>query len=189
MTYAPQPSAQQFPGPAPAPAKKGKAPMILMILGGVILVLSVIVGIVITVIGISSTAGGYNEIEVFESGSGSVTAEAGDVLQYYVPEGTAIPTCDITAPSEAAVGEGTPQTSSVSKDGVTWESFDSITANEAGEYTVDCHGTPVAVGPPVSIGGIFGAVGGIFLGLGGGFVGFVILLVGIILALLRRRKA
>lgn len=189
MTYAPQPSAQQFPGPAPAPAKKGKAPMILMILGGVILLLSVVVGIVITVIGVSSTASGFNEVEVFESGSGSVTAEAGDVLQYYVPEGTEIPTCDITAPSEEAVGEGTIQTSSITRDGVTWVSFDSITANEAGEYTVDCHGTPVAVGPPVSIGGIFGALGGIFLGVAGAFVGFVILLIGIILAVLRRRKA
>lgn len=189
MTYAPQPPAQHFPAPSPAPAKKGKAPLVLMIVGGLILAASVVVGVIITVIGVMSAGSSFDQLEVFDSGSGSVTAEEGDVLQYYVREGTEVPTCDITAPSQAAIGEGTSQTSRITRDGETWVSFDSITANEAGEYTVDCRGTSVAVGPPVSTGGILGAVGGIFLGLGGAFIGFVILLIGIILAVLRRRKA
>lgn len=189
MTYAPQPPAQQFPAPPPSPVKKGRAPLVLMIVGGLIVAASVAVSVIITVIGAMSAGSSFNELEVFDSGSGSVTAEEGDVLQYYVPEGTAVPTCEITAPSQAAIGEGSSQTSRITRDGVTWVSFDSITANEAGEYTVDCHGTSVAVGPPVSAGGILGVVGGIVLGLGGAFIGVVVLLIGIILAIVRRRKA
>lgn len=166
----------------------GKAPKILIILGSIILALSVVIGVVIAIIGISSTAGGVGDIEVFDSGSGSVTAEEGDVLQYYVETGTEVPSCDITAPSAEAIGEGTSQTSSTTIEGRQWESFDSITANEAGEYTVDCAGTPVAVGPPVSIGGIFGAVGGILLAVGGGFLGFVLLAIGVILLIVRKRR-
>ncbi|WP_193106470.1 hypothetical protein [Brachybacterium sp. FME24] len=180
---------QHAPGTAPGPKKFGKVPHILLIVGGIILLISVIAGIVLAAIGITSTVGGVNDIEVFDSGSGSITAEEGDVLQFYVEEGTQVPTCDITAPSQEAIGEGTAQTSSTSLDGKNWESFDSITANEAGEYTVDCAGTPVAVGPPVSIGGIFGAVGGILLGLGGGFLGFVLLATGVILLIVRKRSA
>ncbi|MGO1977387.1 hypothetical protein [Brachybacterium tyrofermentans] len=178
----------QHPGQPPQRTGTGKAPKILIILGSIILALAVIIGAVLAVIGISTTAGGIGDIEVFDSGSGSVTAEEGDVLQYYVETGTEMPSCDITAPSAEAIGEGTAQTSSTTIDGRQWESFDSITANEAGEYTVDCAGTPVAVGPPVSLGGIFGAVGGILLAVGGGFLGFVLLAIGVILLIVRKRR-
>lgn len=188
---APQPAPNPYgsPGtaPAPAPRKTGKAPLILIIVGGVILVASVVVGIVLAVIGIGSTAGGISDIEVLDSGSGSITAEEGDVLQLYAEEGTAQPVCQVAGPSAEAIGEGVDQSSSTTIDGRMWESFDSLTANEAGEYTIDCAGTPVAVGPPVSIGGIFGAVGGILLGVAGGFVGFVLLVIGVVLLIVRKR--
>src|SRR5690625_5677803 len=69
-----------------------------------------------------------------------------------------------------------------------WESFDSFTAPSSGEYEIDCAGMPVAVGPPVSIGGILGAVGGVLFAIGGGFLGFVLLAIGIVLWLLNRKK-
>ncbi|MFC7464371.1 hypothetical protein [Brachybacterium sp. GCM10030252] len=180
---------QQHPGSGSGRKKFGRVPNILVIVGAIILVLSIALGITLTVLGITRTAGGLGDIEVFDSGSGSVTAEAGDDIQFYAEEGTQIPTCEVMGPSPEAIGEGTHQTSSTTKGGRTWASFDSITANEAGEYSFDCGGTPVAVGPPVSIGGIFGAVGGVLLGLGGGFLGFVLVVIGVILLIIRRRAS
>lgn len=186
----PRPGVQQGQAPAPDPRPRGtgKAPTILMIIGGVVLVLSLAIGITLAVIGISTTSGGIKTIEVFDSGSGGVAAEEGDVLQLYKEAGTSDPSCRITGPSEGAVGEGTIQTSATTVDGEQWQSFDSVTAHEAGVYRVDCAGTPVAVGPPVSLVGIFGAVGGILLGLGGGFLGLVLLGLGVLLLVLRKRE-
>lgn len=178
----------QTPGQTPQRQGTGKAPKILIILGSIILALAVVIGAVIAIIGIRATAGGIGDIEVFDSGSASITAEAGESLQLYAEAGTDAPACEILSPSGEAPGEGTIQTSSTSIDGRQWDSFDSFTANEAGEYTVDCAGTPVAVGPPVSIGGIFGAVGGILLAVGGGFLGFVLLAIGVILLIVRKRR-
>lgn len=187
---APDPAQQPWqPAPASGPKKTGRAPTILMIVGGVILVLSVIAGIVLAAIGIGSTVGGVNDIEVFDSGSGTIAAEEGEVVQLYAEEGTQTPVCQVAAPSADALGAGTSQTSTTTIDGTSWASFDSFTANTAGEYAIDCGGTPIAAGPPVSIGGIFGAVGGILLGVAGGFVGFVLLAIGVILLIVRRRSA
>lgn len=190
---APQPAMSPY-GPAghgqvPTPKKTGKAPLVLIVLGGVILAVSVVAGIVITVFGISSTAGGIGDIEVLDSGSGTVTADEGDLLQFYAEEGTPMPSCQVTGPSSGSLSDGPNRTSSTTIDGTTWESFDIAEVNESGEFAIDCGGTPVAVGPPVSIGGIFGAVGGILLGLAGGFVGFVLLVIGVILLIVRKRAA
>ncbi|APX32832.1 hypothetical protein BH708_08990 [Brachybacterium sp. P6-10-X1] len=190
---APQPGASPYgpagSGPVPTPKKTGKAPVILIVLGGVILAVSVIAGIVITVIGISSAAGGISDIEVLDSGSGTVTAEEGDLLQFYAKAGTPMPSCQVVGPSDGALSDGPNRTSSTTIDGTQWESFDIAEVKESGEFEIDCGGTPVAVGPPVSIGGIFGAVGGVLLGVGGGFVGFVLLAIGVILLIMRRRAA
>lgn len=171
--------------PAPAP-KQSKAPKILIILGASILALSVIAGIVLTVVGIGGAIGTGDDLEEFPAGTGIVAAEQGDSLQIYVQEGTPAPICAVTGPS---VGAGTSQSSTISVGSTTWVSVDSFTADEAGEYSIDCGGPMIAVGPPVSILGIFAGVGGILLGLGGGFLGFVLLAVGILLLVLRRRKA
>lgn len=184
---APQPGGWQQAGTQPAPAKKpSKAPKILIILGAVVLVLSVIIGIVVAVIGLGGAFSTADELEVFDSGSGTITAEAGESLQIYAPEGMGTPVCMVDGPS---VGEGTIQTSTITADGTNWASIDSFTAESAGDYTVDCDSGPVAVGPPVSIGSIFAGVGGIFLAIGGGAIGFVLLLIGVILVLVRRKRA
>lgn len=186
---APFPSQPGGPDASRPPKKMGKAPKILMIVGGVILALSLIAGTALTVFGVGSTAGGINDIEIFEGGSGVITVEQSDVIQLYAEDGTVPPDCQVTGPAPDAVGEGTIQTSSTTVDGRTWSSFGSFTANVSGAYAIDCGGTAVAAGPPVSIGGILGAIGGILLGLGGGFLGFVILLLGLILWLVGRRSA
>lgn len=179
-------------GPAPqgfqtAPPKKpSKAPKILIILGSVILVLSVIIGVVLAVVGFGGLASGASELEVFESGSGTVSAEAGESLQIYVEEGAPVPSCTIDGP---AVAPGTSQTSSRGTGEVTWVSVDSFTADEAGEYAVSCGDTPIAVGPPVSIGAIFTGLGGILLAIGGGALGLLLLVIGVILVLVRKRTA
>ena len=96
-------------------------------------------------------------------------------MQLSAEEGTPAPQCTIDGPS---VGEGTIQTSGFGNEGREWVSFDSFTAEEAGDYTIDCGGTPVMIGPPVSIGGIFG----------GGVLGFLLLMVGVIILLVRRGR-
>lgn len=172
--------------PSPAPTKKpSKAPKVLIILGAVIIGLSLVIGIVTAVIGFSQVAGGAEKYQILESGSGTYTAEADETVQLYAEEGTPAPQCTIDGP---AVGEGTIQTSGFGNEGREWDSFDSFTAEEAGDYTIDCGGTPVMIGPPVSIGGIFAGLGGIFLAIGGGVLGFLLLVVGVIILLVRRGR-
>lgn len=181
---APQPG---FPPPAPTP-KKSKVPMILIIVGAVILVLSIVVGGILAAVGIGSTAGGMGEIEVHSSGAGSFSAEAGEEVFVYKQEGAAVPSCDVTGPGEITLA-GHDVTYTTTLEGSSWESFDSFTVSASGEYQIDCSGDAVAVGPPLNVGGILGAVGGILGGLAGAFLGFVILLVGVIMMIIRRRKA
>lgn len=174
-------------GAAPAPAKKpSKAPKILIIIGSVILGLSVIIGVVLAIIGFTGAASSMNELEVLDSGSGTITAEEGESLQIYAEEGAAIPSCEIDGP---AVGAGTSQSSTIGDGGTTWVSVDSFTAEQAGEYEITCDDGPVAVGPPVSIGGIFAGLGGILLAVFGGALGFLLLLLGVILLIVRKRSA
>lgn len=183
----PAPGAPSPQGFAPAPAKKpSKAPKILIILGSVILALSVVIGVVLAIIGFGGTVSGMNELEVFESGSGTVTAEAGESLQIYAEEGAPVPSCTIDGP---AVGAGTGQSSTMNDGENSWVSVDSFTAEEAGEYEVSCGDTPIAVGPPVSIGGIFAGLGGIALAVFGGALGFLLLVIGVILLIMRKRSA
>ena len=174
-------------GAPPAPAKKpSKAPKILIILGAAILALSVIIGVVLAVIGFGGAVSDLDDLEVFDSGSGTVTAEAGESLQVYAEEGAPVPSCTIDGP---AVGEGTSQNSTAGTNEATWVSVDSFTAEEAGEYEISCDQGPIAVGPPVSVGGIFAGLGGILLAIGGGALGFLLLLIGVILLIVRKRSA
>lgn len=184
---APQPSGDwNQPAPQPAPAKKpSKAPKILIILGAAVLALSLVVGIVLAIIGFS---GVNSDLEVI-SGTGSIEAEAGDVVQLYAEEGTSSPLCMVSGPSASALGDGTAQTSTITAEGRTWVSFDSFTANEAGQYEFDCAGDEIAVGPPVSAGSILTGLGGIFLAIGGGALGLLLLVIGVIILLVRRNRA
>lgn len=117
-------------GAPPAPAKKpSKAPKILIILGSVILALSVVIGVALAIVGFSGAVSTLDELEVFDSGSGTVTAEAGDSLQVYAEEGAPTPSCTVDGP---AVGEGTSQDSNAGTNEATWVSVDSFTAEEAG---------------------------------------------------------
>lgn len=185
--FSPQP-AHGYTGAPPAPRKKSKAPKILMILGGAILALSVILGVVLAVAGFGNVASGAGKLQVLESGSGTYSAEADESLQLYVDEGTPAPSCTVTAPSGEAAAPGTAQSSELGTGERTWVSFDSFTATEAGDYTIDCGGTPVAVGPPVSIGGIFAGIGGVLMGVFGGMLGFLLLIVGVILHFVSKKK-
>lgn len=53
---------------------------------------------------------------------------------------------------------------------------------------ISCDSPEVTVGPPVSLGGIFGVVGGVRLGIGGSILGFALLLAGLIWCLVTREK-
>lgn len=174
-------------GGSGTPAKKpSKAPKILIILGSVILALSVIIGVILAVVGIGGAIGDISELEEFSSGSGTVAAEVDETFQIYVEEGTQIPSCMVDGP---AVGAGTSQDSSFQDGETSWVSVDSFTAEEAGDYVIDCGGTPIAVGPPASVGGILAGVGGIFLGIGGGALGFLLLAIGVVLLIVGKRRA
>ncbi|AXK45899.1 hypothetical protein [Brachybacterium saurashtrense] len=173
-------------GPHAPATKPSKAPTVLLILGGAILALSVVIGIVVAVIGFGGVASGAAKFEVFASGSGTYTAEEGEVVQLYAEEGTPAPQCQVDGPSVNE--QGTMQSSTFGDGEGQWASFDSFTAEEAGDYTIDCGDTPVMVGPPVSLGGIFAGLGGIFLAIGGGALGLLLLAIGVVLLLLRRRR-
>lgn len=182
-----QPSGWNQAGVTPLPPKKpSKAPKILIILGSAILALSLIVGIVLAVIGLGGAFSTADELEVFDSGSGTITAEAGESLQVYGAEGASYPLCEIDGPS---AGPGTIQTSTITSGGTDWYSVESFTAEEAGDYTITCDEGPVAVGPPVSMGAIFAGVGGIFLAIGGGALGLLLLAIGVVLVIIRKRSA
>lgn len=187
---APQPGpfsgAPQTPQAQP---KRSALPVVLLVIGAVILVGSIIIGAVVAVLSFRSTASGMDSIEVFDSGSGTYTAESGELVQAYVPEGAMIPSCSIAGPTPDAVGEGdSSRSSSTTIEGQTWSSFDSFTAQADGDYEIDCAGTPVALGPPVSIGGIFGTIGGIAVAVGGALLGGLLVLIGGIWLIVRRSK-
>lgn len=174
-------------GGSSSPATKpSKAPKILIILGAVILALSVVIGVVMAVIGFGGAVSGLDDLEVFDSGSGTISAEAGDSLQIYVEEGAPVPSCTVDGPS---VGEGTSQNSTAGTNEATWVSVDSFTAETAGEYMITCDGGPIAVGPPISVGGIFAGLGGILLAIVGGALGLLLLAIGVILLIVRRSRA
>ncbi len=179
---------QWQPGPAAPVKRRSKGPVVLLVIGALILVLSLVAGIVLAVIGFGATARGIGDIQVYSSGAGTYTAEAGEEIQAYAPEGSTPPSCSLITPDGTEPSGGTNQSSSTTIDGQNWVSFDSFTASAAGDYQIDCAGSPVALGPPVSIGGIFSGIGGVLLAVLGGILGFLLLLAGIIWMVVQRRR-
>lgn len=185
--YGQQPGMPPQGGQSAPPKKKSKAPKILIIVGAVILALSVVVGIIVTVVGALNTAGSMESVETFSTGSGTFTAEEGQQLIAYAPEGATPPSCNISGPGQIELGDST-TSYTVTADGQAWTSFDDFTVDTSGDYMIDCYGEAVAIGPPPSVGGILGTLGGVLLGVFGGFLGFVLLVIGIILLVVQRRK-
>lgn len=174
---------------APAGSGMRRTGKIMSIIGGIILALSLIVGIILAVSGFGKVSSAMKDVTVF-SGQTTVTVSADTAVQLYAKEGETAPRCTVTDPQKAEVAMATNQSSEISKDGTKWKSFDGFTANKAGAYTVSCDGdTEVMVGPPVSIGGILGGLGGILLGVLGGGLGLLLLVVGLILYFVGRSKA
>jgi len=173
-------------GGAPGPEKKpSKAPKVLIILGSAILALSVIIGVVLAVIGIGGVASSAGALTHFDSGQGVIELDAGEERQIFVEEGTPAPGCTVDGP---AVGDGPTTSSTIGTGDATWVSVDSFTAEEAGEYMVDCGSTPIAVAPPISVGGVFAGIGGVLLAIIGGALGFLLLAIGVILLIVRKRS-
>lgn len=165
-----------------------KAGKILTIIGGIILLLSIIAGVVLAVMGFGKLGSDQGRYQVL-AGSGVVSLESGDQVQLYAPEGQAAPMCEVMSPSGATPGGAPSTSSSTTYEGQQWQSFAGFTAEEEGDYAIACDSDQVLVGPPISIGGIFGGVGGILLGVLGGGFGLLLLLIGVILLVLGRNKA
>lgn len=183
------PSAPQPVSTAAAPApRKRRGPKILMIIGAAIAVLAFGVGAVAAVLGLS-TAGSTAQDMVTMNGTGSYTAEADELVVVYRPEGAPDPTCQVLPPDGGTAGEGNSVEYSMTVNGTTWESFDSFTATTAGEYQFDCAGDTIAVGPPVSVGGILAGVGGILSAVFGGGFGLLLFLIGLIWFFVGRKKS
>ncbi len=160
---------------------------ILAILGAVILLLSIVAGTILAWMSFQGVMGAAEDSTPF-TGSTTLQLAEGDEIQLYAREGAMTSSCDVS-PSDQ-VGPGPSQTSTISKDGSSWTSFDGFTATADGEYIVTCTGSSeVLAAPPISVGGILGGIGGIFLGVGGGMLGALLLLVGIVLLIVGRGKA
>lgn len=180
----------QAPNPDPA-AGRGlrKWGKILSILGGTLLALSLIGGIILAVSGFGNVAGDASESQVF-AGTTTVTVEQGDVIQLYAEEGQPAPVCQVVGSDGLQPTVGTQQSSSLTQDGISWESFDSFASDTTQEYTIACDPatSQVMIAPPVSIGGIFAGLGGILIGVLGGGLGLLLLLLGLILYFVGRSR-
>ncbi|MCP3427058.1 hypothetical protein NBM05_13820 [Rothia sp. AR01] len=176
----------------PAPAKSGRSKMkrvggILAIVGGALLVVSVVAAVIMAVTGIGGAVSeAQNSTRV--DGSGSVEIQADEQMQVYIRDGAGAPMCNISGPAGASIEEGTPQESSFTSDGTTWTSYTSFTVSESGTYDMVCSGGEVMVGPPVSVSGIATGVGGILIGVFGGGLGFILLVVGLVLFFVGRSR-
>lgn len=177
------------PAPAPAPPRRSKAPKVLMIIGGIILGLAAAVGITIAIVSILRITGDAEQIIEHPEGAATITAEEGELVVLYVQEGAGQPYCTVGGPAPDSVGTGTSVNYSYEGGGDRWVSFDSFTAEDAGDYSIDCGGTPFAAGPPVSIGAILGTVGGILTAVLGGGLGLLLLIIGLILWLVGRSRS
>lgn len=162
---------------------------ILSILGGALLALSVIGGIILAVSGFGNVTGDASESQVF-SGTTTITVEQGHVIQLYAEEGRPAPVCEVVGSDGLQPTVGTQQSSSITQDGISWESFDSFASSSTQDYTITCDPTTsqVMVAPPVSIGSIFAGLGGILLGVLGGGLGLLLLVLGLILFFVGRSR-
>ena len=177
-------------GQGPAVRQRSKMKRIgaiLSIVGGAVLVLSIVAAVIMAVSGIGGAVSeAQNGTRI--DGTGSVELEADEDMQVYIRQGAGAPMCNISGPAGASIEEGTPQESTFSRDGTTWTSYTSFTVSEAGSYDMACSGGEVIVGPPVSVGGIMTGVGGIMIGVFGGGLGFILLVVGLVLFFVGRSR-
>ncbi len=165
--------------------------IVLTIVGALMAVVCVGGGIALGVVGIGGSVSKVSDGEVI-SGTGQVTLEADESLQLYRRQGDTPPSCTMQTPDGQPPASGTSQSSSITIQGDTWQSFDSFRTTASGDYVLSCTGGDVLVAPPLSIGGIFAGVGGILLAVFGGLGGLAFLAIGIVLWIIgrsRRRQA
>jgi hypothetical protein len=168
-----------------------KGGKILLVIGLIVLVVSVVAGVILAVVNIGGAAKTVGELETF-SGSTEYSAEAGEEFQLYYQTGNSIPMCEVVGADGSEPQPGGISTSTIGDGDESWTSFDSYKASSAQTYTITCDSdsdAELAVGPPLSVAGIFAGVGGILLAAFGGGFGFVLAVVGLILLLVGRSKA
>lgn len=162
-----------------------RAGRILTIVGGIILVLGIAAGTILSVVGFSQVTGVVEDGTRF-TGSTELTLETGQQVQLYVHRNDVAPLCEVTDENGDEPVGGPSQSSTING----WRSFDMFTATRAGTYTITCSDeTEVLAAEPLSIGGIFSAVGGILIGVFVGGLGLLLLVVGVILLLIGRSQA
>ncbi|MCB0883624.1 MAG: hypothetical protein KDB34_02525 [Propionibacteriaceae bacterium] len=160
----------------PQPRPGGKK---LLIAGVIVLAVGLVGGVIMAIMGIGGAVGTLDRSQEF-SVSTQVSAESGQVFQLYKPEGSMTPSCEVIGADGSIPGVGTMQHSTVGNANQSWESFGSFRADSAQLYMIVCDtSTPLLVGPPVSIGGIFVGVGGILLAVAGTIVGVILIAVGL----------
>ena len=187
-----QPGYGQWPGqpqwqqPAKPPSKVGP---ILVAVGAVMMVAGVILGISV----------GRDFLEIVPSpgdvtpvvGETFVQIDDGETMILYAPS-SMMPVCDIVGPTEAVpdidLGGANYQ---FPLDNVNYESMARIggPGEPIGEYIVMCEEEGLIVAPPLDVGDIVSSVGGLLLVIALGGVGFTLLVVGLIMWLLSRRRA
>ena len=187
-----QPPYNQWPGQPggwqPPVKPRSKLGPILAAVGAVMLVAGVVLGISV----------GRSFMQIIPSASQStpvmgetfVTVTGGDSLVLYAPSGI-MPVCDIIGPTEAVpnidLGGSSYQ---FSVNNVNYESMARIggPGEPEGEYTVSCDQSGLLIAPPLDVGDIVGSVGGLLGVIALGGIGFTLLVVGLIVWLLGRRR-
>lgn len=175
-------------GPAPSaqrPSRK-KGPIILSVLGALMLLGSIAVGVILIAVGGMSIAGNHNGLQRIPGTSGSFEATADEELFLYTLNGEQV-SCHVTGPGQITDGDSS-MTNSITRDGQEWVSIDSFVVDTTGTYDISCEDGPVAIGPPVSVGGIFGTLGGALIIMFGGAFGALLLFVGLLWFFLARRR-
>ncbi len=176
MSYTPPPSSP-YEQPAGAPAKGGRP--VLLIIGGAVLLLSLL----LCGIGGFRMVGGMQGLaeEPERTGSHTITAAEGDTISVWAEPDAAI-SCTVDGPSGPLADESSASMSSTVGDREL-ERVMAVNATEAGDYTVSCN-EPFVVATNVSMSGLWiASVGGALCCLGS-----VLAIVGLIVWLSRRKK-
>lgn len=177
---------QQQWGQPPQPAKPRKAPKILMITGGVMMVIGIALAILLGS-GIASSI--PDDSEITRIGSGA-TVDVREHTLLYRPDGAAV-NCRINGPAGVEpdlnyTGPGM----SFTHGGRLYEAFGQLGGDDGpwGQYRVTCDNSDVIAAPPLDAGalggGVLGIIGGVFLG----GIGLILLIVGLIMHFVGRNK-
>lgn len=193
------PQQYQQGGPSYAPGGYGAAPKpksgmkktgaVFAIVGGIILVLSLVGGLLLLGSSVSE-AMEQQEQGTEIQGSGTAQLETDHSYTVYRKESAPAPSCQISGPGSVNTGSGqSDDPGYTDSDGEEWVPVDTIEVTQAGKYRVVCDSSDsILIVQPLSAGTLLNAGFAMLILLGGGSLGFILLVLGLILFFVGRSR-